>query len=75
MRGSFVYVICFITLIVWGLSFTFIRPFWDIILDFAQQLVPDHGIYLIFQMFWEYLPLFVFGSMLIYTIIQSQSPD
>ena len=76
-RGSFTFIVVMISLVVFGLSYIFISPFWNIILDFASQLVPEHeGVYLIFEMFFSYLPLMFFlGGIVIYVIVQAMSPE
>ncbi len=76
-RGSFTFIVVIISLIVFGLAYVFISPFWAIILNFASQLVPDHsGIYLIFEMFFNYIPIMFFiGGILIYAIVASMDPN
>lgn len=76
-RGSFTFIIATISLIVFGLAYVFISPFWNIILNFASQLVPEHtGTYLIFEMFFSYIPvMFFIGGVLIYVIISAMDPE
>lgn len=76
-RGSFTFVIVMITLVVFGLGYVFISPFWNIILNFASQLVPEHaGTYAIFEMFFGYIPvIFFIGGVLIYVIISAMDPN
>lgn len=76
-RGSFTFVVIMITLVVFGLAYVFISPFWNIILNFASQLVPEHqGIYAIFEMFFSYIPvMFFIGGILIYVIISAMDPN
>lgn len=76
-RGSFTFVIVMITLVVFGLGYVFISPFWNIILNFASQLVPEHaGTYAIFEMFFGYIPvIFFIGGILIYVIISAMDPN
>lgn len=76
-RGSFTFVIVMITLVVFGLGYVFISPFWNIILNFASQLVPEHaGTYAIFEMFFGYIPvMFFIGGILIYVIISAMDPN
>ena len=76
-RGSFTFVVVMITLVVFGLAYVFISPFWNIILNFASQLVPEHaGTYAIFEMFFSYIPIMFFiGGILIYAIISSMDPN
>lgn len=76
-RGSFTFVVVMITLVVFGLGYVFISPFWNIILNFASQLVPEHaGTYGIFEMFFGYIPvIFFIGGILIYVIISAMDPN
>ena len=76
-RGSFTFIVATISLIVFGLSYVFISPFWNIILNFASQLVPEHaGTYAIFEMFFGYIPvMFFIGGILIYVIISAMDPN
>lgn len=72
-RGSFSFIVLLICTCGFGLSYIFIRPFWDIIMFNCVSLVPQHSdIYAVFQLFFDYLPLIFFvGGMLIWIIIQS----
>lgn len=76
-RGSFTFVVVIISLVVFGLAYVFISPFWNIILNFASQLVPEHaGTYAIFEMFFGYIPVIFFvGGILIYVIISAMDPN
>ena len=76
-RGSFTFVVVMISLVVFGLAYVFISPFWNIILNFASQLVPEHaGTYAIFEMFFGYIPvMFFIGGILIYVIISAMDPN
>ena len=76
-RGSFTFIVVIITLVVFGLAYVFISPFWAIILDFASQLVPEHaGTYLIFEMFFSYIPvMFFIGGILIFVIVSAMDPN
>jgi len=76
-RGSFTFVVVIISLVVFGLSYIFISPFWAIILNFASQLVPEHaGTYAIFEMFFSYIPvMFFIGGVLIYVIVEAMNPN
>ena len=76
-RGSFTFVVVIISLVVFGLAYVFISPFWNIILNFASQLVPEHqGTYAIFEMFFSYIPvMFFIGGVLIYVIVEAMNPN
>ena len=76
-RGSFTFVVVIISLVVFGLSYIFISPFWAIILNFASQLVVEHsGTYAIFEMFFSYIPvMFFIGGVLIYVIVSAMNPE
>ena len=76
-RGSFTFIVVIISLVVFGLAYVFIYPFWSIILNFASQLVPEHaGTYAIFEMFFSYIPvMFFIGGILIYVIISAMDPN
>ena len=76
-RGSFTFIVATISLIVFGLAYVFISPFWNIILNFASQLVPEHqGTYAIFEMFFSYIPvMFFIGGILIFVIVSAMDPN
>ena len=76
-RGSFTFIVVMISLVVFGLSYIFISPFWNIILNFASQLVPEHaGTYAIFEMVFSYIPvMFFIGGILIYVIVSAMDPE
>ena len=76
-RGSFTFVVVIISLVVFGLAYVFISPFWNILLNFASQLVPEHaGTYAIFEMFFSYIPvMFFIGGVLIYVIVEAMNPN